>query len=182
MKWIQCNSEGFQHPSGGKQACRNARLFSFPERRNKLVRQRTLSARREGEKVEIHTAVHLLPRREGNKSKARSVQSGNSGEMNIIRIENPLENRLKNHRKITEKNIFQKNHMLRNTIYCAIIRLNVAYFAFLLIYENKNRLPLSPPHTQKSLIYQAFLFSITEKSPKNYILSRIRTARSSSRG
>ena len=37
----------------------------------------------------------------------------------------------------------------------------------------------APPHIQKSLIYQAFLFSITEKSQKNYILSRIRTARSS---
>ena len=47
------------------------------------MRTLALQARRQGEKTEIYTAVHMLPRRQGNKNQARSVQSGFAGEMKI---------------------------------------------------------------------------------------------------
>ena len=72
----------------GKQASRNARLFSFPERRNKLVRTWALQARLKGKETEIHTAIHMLPRREGNENQSHSIQIGISRKMNVIHIEN----------------------------------------------------------------------------------------------
>ena len=52
------------------------------------MRTWALQARLKGKETEIHPAIHMLPRREGNENQAHSIQIVISLKMNVIHIEN----------------------------------------------------------------------------------------------
>ena len=82
-RWRKPNENPKQKNQKNLSYCRRQAGSHHQLPKAKLVRPGALQTRRKGKETEIHTAVHMLPRRERNKNQASSVQSGISGKMKI---------------------------------------------------------------------------------------------------